>query len=86
MAASGQVSVTTTATLLDQSTGGSRAVLVRNRGTVAVYLGAGTVTSGTGFQLDSGESVSIDVSGSGAGGGLYARTASGTATVHVLQG
>jgi hypothetical protein len=85
MASSAQTSVNTTATLIDTSTGGARSVLLRNRGSVAVYLGGIDVASNTGFQLDPGESVTLDVGGSGAGGGLYGRTASSSATVHVLQ-
>jgi hypothetical protein len=32
---------------------------IRNRGTVAVYLGDSGVTTGTGFQLDVGESINL---------------------------
>lgn len=85
MAASGQVTVTTSATLLDTSTGGGRSALVRNRAAIAVYVGGPAVTPATGFQLDPGEAVSIDTGGSGAGGGTYAVTASSTARVDVLQ-
>lgn len=85
MATSGQVVVNTSADLLDQSTGGGRSILIRNRGAVAVFLGGIDVTSSTGLQLDPGESVTVDSTGSGAGGGLYAVTASGSTTVHVLQ-
>lgn len=86
MAASQQVTVNTSADLLDASTGSVRSLLVRNRGSVAVYLGGIDVTSSTGFQLDPGEAVSIDAGGSGAGGGLYGVTASSSARVDVLQG
>ncbi len=87
MAAAQQVTVTTSATLLDiNTTALGRALLIRNRGTVAVYLGGPDVTTGTGFQLDAGEAVSLDADdGSGDGSGNYARTASSTARVDVLQ-
>jgi hypothetical protein len=80
---SAQVTVTSTATALDQSTAGARSLLVRNRGAVAVYLGGSGVTTANGFQLDTGESVSVDILGFG--GGLYGIVASSTARVDVLQ-
>jgi hypothetical protein len=81
--ASAQVTVTTTATALDQSTSGPRSLLLRNRGAVAVFLGGSGVTSSTGLQLDPGETLSLDVPKFGAG--VYGRTASSTARVDVLQ-
>jgi hypothetical protein len=81
--ASAQVSVTNTQTALDQNTAGARSLLVKNRGSVAVYVGPSTVTTGTGFQLDPGESLSVDVPTHGAG--LYGITASSTARVDVLE-
>lgn len=80
---SAQVTVTTAATALDQSTAGARSLLVRNRGAVAVYLGGSTVTTSTGTQLDPGESASVDILKYGSG--LYGITASSTARVDVLQ-
>ena len=81
-----QVSVTSSATLLDTNTTASgRSVLVRNRGSVPVFLGGSAVTTSTGFQLDPGEGASVDVPGTGAASGLYGITASSTATVHTLQ-
>lgn len=81
--ASGQVTVTSTATALDQSTTGARSMLVRNRGSVAVYLGGSNVSTSNGFQLDPGESVGLDAAKFGSG--LYGRTASSSARVDVLQ-
>jgi hypothetical protein len=35
--------------------------LIRNRGGVAVYIGASDVTTSTGFQLDAGEAITMDL-------------------------
>jgi len=58
-------------------------VVIRNRGTSSVYFGGSDVTTATGFQLDTGESISFDL---GVGENVYAVTAGGTETLHVLQG
>lgn len=81
--AANQVTVGTTATALDQSTAGARSILIRNRGSVAVYVGPAGVTTSTGFQLDAGESLTADFPTYG--GGLYGITASSTARVDVLE-
>lgn len=80
---SNQVNVTNAATALDQNTTGVRSLLVRNRGAVAVYLGGSTVTTSTGFQLDPGESLTLDFPTYGAG--LWGITASATVRVDVLE-
>lgn len=79
-----RVTVTTSATRLDTAnTAKSPNIIIRNRGSVAVYVGGSAVTSADGFQLDAGESLDVAV---GAGNiGLYGITASGTASVHILQ-
>lgn len=80
-----RVTVGTTAARLDTGAGsgyGHSAVLIRNRGTVTVDLGGASVASGSGFGLDAGESVSVDLI---AGDPLYGIVASGTCVVHVLQ-
>lgn len=85
-----RISVTTGATLVSTAAGatgeamaGAR-VLVRNRhATVSVSLGGSTVTAAAGFELLAGEFVAIDLD---AGEKLYAAAASGTVTVHVLEG
>lgn len=83
-----QVTVTTTATRLDAGSASEpqrrAALLVRNRGVVAVYLGSLAVSSSNGFQLDPGEAVNVDLGPYGSGG-LYGRTASSTARVDRLQ-
>ena len=58
-----RVNVGATATALsatDDSRAGE-AVVVRNRGSAAVYLGGSDVTSSTGFQLDAGDTLAVDV-------------------------
>lgn len=85
MAAAQRVSVTTSATQLDVSaSGGRRSLLARNRGTSAVYLGGAAVTSATGYQVDPGEAVTWD-SETGPGQAMFAVTASGSVSVHVIQ-
>lgn len=87
MAASAQRTVTTSATALDVDDvlSSSRSCLCRNRGAVAVYVGGPGVTTSNGYQVDPGEWVSLDTSGTGGGVATYAVTASGSSTVHVLQ-
>lgn len=58
------------------------AALIRNRGTGAVYFGDATVTSSTGFQVDPGETIPVDLF---PGDALYAVSASGSNVVHVLR-
>lgn len=83
--AAARVNVATSATRLDtaesDSTAG-RSVLVRNRGAAAVNLGASGVTTATGYQLDAGETVAIDLD---PGEQLHGICASGTVACHVLQ-
>lgn len=79
-----RVSVAATATALAQTdTVAVSAILVRNRGTAAVYLGASDVTTATGFQLDPGESATVEAGTYPLA--LYGICASGTVTCHVLQ-
>ena len=87
MAGSAVRTVTTSATSLDvdDSANSSRSCLIRNRGSVAVFVGGPAVTSATGYQLDPGEALSLDTGGTGAGVATYAITASSSSTVHVLQ-
>lgn len=82
---SAQVSVTTTATLLsavesDDRSGSS--LLASNQGAVTVYLGSDSVTTGAGFPLAAGSSMSVDLQ---PGESLYGIVASGTCTVAVLR-
>lgn len=80
-----RVTVAATATALEVAiTAQSGSLVVRNRGSVAIYIGGSDVTSAAGYQLDPSESIEVaceDISPSG----VYAITASGTAACHVLQ-
>lgn len=38
-----------------------KSIVARNRGTASVFLGDATVTTGTGFELGVGESVTLDL-------------------------
>lgn len=56
---------------------------IRNRGSVPVFVGGPDVTTDTGYQLDPGEGLSIDMLASD--DGVWGCTASSTAVVHRLQ-
>lgn len=75
-----RVTVGTSAILLsaDKDAG---AVMVRNRGTTAIYVGAADVTDATGFQVDPGEFVAVDLSGES----LWGISTSGSNVTHVLK-
>ncbi len=74
-------SVTNTATRLD-TVSIAAAVAVQNRSAVPVYLGDSAVTTATGFQLDAGASITLDITGRDS---LYAIAATaGPHAVHVL--
>jgi hypothetical protein len=82
-----RVTVTTTATSLDlalASAVSSSTLVVRNRGAVAVYLGGSDVTDTTGWQLDPGETLSVDLRSYGPSG-LFGITTSGSAVCHVCR-
>jgi hypothetical protein len=93
---SGRVTVTTSATRLDASAESDynpagdlafsrvygQSCLVRNRGSVSVFLGGAGVAAGTGFELEADQSVAVDLAGTDA---LHGITASGSALCHVLQ-
>lgn len=57
------------------------ALTLRNTGSTSIYLGGASVTTGTGFEIKTNESFSINTNGNA----LYAISASGTNLVHVLQ-
>jgi len=56
--------------------------LITNRGTGAVYLGPTGVSTSSGYQLDPGASVSVNLSAADLG--LYGISASGTQALHTL--
>ena len=68
-----RVIVTDVATLVVASD--KQAVVIRNLGTASIDLGGSGVTSGTGYPLGPGESVSIDLIGSP--GAVYGIAAAG---------
>lgn len=83
MAASGtRVTVSTTAIALATGSASGTATLVRNRGTSPVYLGGSGVTTATGFQVDAGDIVSIEL---GPLEIVYAIAAAGSHVCHVLR-
>ena len=83
-----RVSVTTSATALNaaattQHPSDMQSVLVKNLdASASVDVGPSTVTSGAGYPLAAGESVSMDLSGTGAI--VYAIAGSGTVSVAVV--
>lgn len=81
-----RISVTTTATPLFSAVDSRErgATAVTNRGGTAIDLGGPGVTSGAGFQLDAGQTITLDVN-TGSGDLLYGISASGTVICHVLR-
>lgn len=78
-----QANVGTTATpIVATSTGGLRAVL-SNGGPADVFIGPSGVTTGTGFKLPGGGTISVQLD---AGEAIFGVVASGTSTVSVLTG
>lgn len=84
---SARVSVSTVAVRLDADviTGAPvrRSILIRNRGTAAVFLGPPGVTTATGYQLDAGESLGADTFDDLEP--LYGIAAAGSHECHILQ-
>lgn len=81
---SAQIPVTNVVTLLEDENGLIRGehVVIYNRGALSVYIGGPAVSTTTGFELGSGQSISVDLSE--ANQEIYAIAASGTQAVHVL--
>lgn len=81
----GRVEVGTTATRLDLANQGVTnrcSITVRNRDIVPIFIGNADVTASIGFQVDPGESISVDIIPPQA---LFAVTAVGVATCHIIQ-
>lgn len=57
-------------------------LLLRNRGSAAVFVGGSGVTSAAGFQVDAGETLALDLEADEA---VFAVAASGSHEVHVLR-
>lgn len=83
ISASRVTATTSAAVLAGPDAGDWPPVIIRNRGVVAVYLGGSDVTSATGWQLDAGESLAVDLA---QGESVYGITASSTAVCHILVG
>jgi hypothetical protein len=81
MPTSGQVTVTTTATVIVAATAFDQTAYLHNLGGGAIYLGAANVSTVNGYKLDNGDKITIGVGDHEA---LYAIAASGTHTVSVL--
>ena len=81
MPTSAQVTVTTTATLLVDSSIFNQTVWIHNSGGV-LYIGASNVTTANGYKLDNDDKMQLPV---GDYEGLYGIVASGTNTVFVLR-
>lgn len=80
-----RVTVTDTATALESAvTSEGVSVLIRNRGSVAVYIGGSAVTTSTGYQLDPGEAITVEADEVNPLG-AYGIVASGTAVCHILR-
>lgn len=80
-----RVTVTTTATVISSEVAGAgnaQSILVRNAdASASVDIGDSTVVAGAGFELVAGAAVTVDTFGEP----IYARVASGTVVVHVLE-
>ena len=60
---------------------GPKSSVITNQGSASVFLGGSTVTTGNGYELKAGLSITVDISG---GDTLYGVCASGTVRVDVL--
>jgi len=80
--ATGQVSITTSATQIVAARAGRRAVLVVQHGTTVVSVGASGVTTSTGVRLPGTDGAALVVATSAA---LFGIVASGTQTVSFIE-
>lgn len=76
-----RVTVADVATLIILAAG-RRHVTVRNRGTTSVFIGAAAVTTATGYELEAGDAVGLELRVNEV---IYGIVASGTARVDVAQ-
>lgn len=83
---SSRVIVTTSPTLLinpiNGSVTGSITALVKNPGSVSVFVGGEFVTTSTGFELPSGAALDVELV---AGDLLYGVTVTGTQEIHTIK-
>lgn len=80
------ITVGTTATLLSGTDLGHRlSFAIRNTGTVTIYLGGPNVTTASGYPLDAGQSLGLDLRDqSGSAEEVYGIVSSGSSTARVL--
>jgi hypothetical protein len=76
-----QASVSTTAVKLVDQAGSNRTCHIHAE-TVAIYVGDRNVTSSTGYKMDANDKITITING---GADLWAITASGTASVTLME-
>jgi len=76
------VDATTATNLTSGVLAARRKVLIRNQGPATVFVGDSAVTAGTGYPVDSGAALELDVLGFGS---PHAITSAGTADIRVLQ-
>lgn len=82
MAVAGSVvTITNAATLITKTDIGGRVTALKHRGTNPIFLGGPNVTTGTGYQMNTGDGLTLDLA---AGDALYGIVASGTEPLHVL--
>ena len=78
----GQVTITTSATLIAAARTNRRAIVIKlpTTGTGPVFIGLVGVTTVTGFHLEAGDSITLDYRGA-----IYGRLGSGTDVVSYLE-
>lgn len=77
-----RVTVGTTPTLITRTSSDLGPVLIKNAGTVSLYLGGPAVTTATGYELGASETVSISLA---ANEEVYGVVGTGTVVVHKLE-
>ncbi len=77
----GQVNVTTTATLIKATTSTRRSITIKNQGTVDMFIGTATVTTATGFLIKAGESITLSQNTAA----IYGIVASGSTTAGYFE-
>lgn len=82
MAVAGSVvPITNAATLITKTDIGGRVMTLRHRGTNPIFLGGPSVTTATGYQMNTGDALTIDLA---AGDAIYGIVATGTEPLHML--
>lgn len=79
----GRATLTTAPTLIFIANRGGSEVLIRNTGTVSIFLGPATVDAATGFEVLAGDAVTASLEQSE--DRVYGVVASGSAVVHWME-